>query len=62
MAVNPYGKDSVQLIKELLQEYGLEVEVGKNVKGSKVQNGGFPLSNMSTKQACEWLTNRTRVG
>ena len=61
MSVDTYGKDSVQLIEELLKEYDIELKKGKGLKPSKVNNGGFPLANMSTKQACEWLANRTGV-
>ena len=59
MSVNPYGKDSVQLIEALLKEIGIALRKGKGLLASKINNGGFPLSNMSTKQAIEWLATRT---
>jgi hypothetical protein len=59
MAVNPYGKDTIQLIEEILKEQGIQLEKGKGMKGAKINNGGFPLSNMSPKQAIEWLATRT---
>jgi hypothetical protein len=61
LSVDPYGKDSVQLIEELLKEYGIELKKGKGLVPSKVNNGGFPLANMSTRQAIEWLATRTGV-
>lgn len=42
MAVDPYEKDTVQLMEEILKEYGLEIVKGKNLKPAKINNGGFP--------------------
>ena len=68
MAVDPSGKDSVQLIEALLQEFGISLEKGKGLQPFKVEGKGgdgkplgIPLANMSTKQACEWLATRTGV-
>ena len=62
MAVNLYNRRSDEVIEDLLKEKGIELRKGKNVKGAKYNNGGIPLSNMTTKQAIEWLTTRTACG
>lgn len=59
MGVDPTGKDSVQLIQALCEEIGLELTKGQGLLPSSIKNGGFPLANMSTREAIEWLANRT---
>lgn len=60
MALNPYGLNSVELIRKALKEFNITLEE-ENVEGTEIKNGGFPLSNMTTKQLCEFFATRTNV-
>lgn len=60
--IDPYGMDCVALIRRICKAWGLNLTVDGSVKGAKINNGGFPLFCMSSKQACEWLANMCKVG
>ena len=58
-SINPYGLDSVKLIQQICEYIGIQVKVAEGLLPSSINNGGFPLANMSAREAIEWLTNRT---
>lgn len=60
MSFNPYGKDTVQLIREALSKYGITLNA-ERVEGAKINNGGWPIANMSTYQTCHFYANRCKV-
>lgn len=43
MSVDPYGKDSIELAKEILERFGLKADIGPGLQPSKINNGGFPV-------------------
>ena len=51
------GMDSLDLIKKICSLYGIQVDVGNGVIGSKIDNGGFPLVHLSPLDAIKYLTN-----
>jgi hypothetical protein len=59
---NPKGKDTVQLIEEILKKKGLTLEKGKGLKPTKMKTGGFTAANYSSRQWIEYLANRTGNG
>lgn len=46
-----HGKDSMELIEELLQKFGLELERGEGLKPASMNNAGFILANFSAAQS-----------
>lgn len=52
-----YKLNSVELIREALKQCDLTLEE-ENVEGTSIENGGFPLSNMSTDQLCRFYAMR----
>lgn len=45
--IDPYNKDTIEVIKQALSDYGIELEEGKGLKKPKINNGGFPMANIS---------------
>jgi len=58
--IDPYGLNSIQLIQKICDAWGIKLTLGKNMVASYLNNAGFPLWNMNSKQACEWLANMTK--
>lgn len=58
-----YGKNSLELIREILDKYGLEMIEGEGLQPSSIENGGFILPNLSPNQAllelCKMTGNST---
>lgn len=42
LSVDPYGKDTIQVMEELLQNYRLTMKKGEGIIPAKINNGGFP--------------------
>ena len=42
MSIDPYNKDTVQLMEEILKDYGITLKKGQGLKPAKINNGGFP--------------------
>ena len=52
-----YGKNSVDLIEEILKLYDIKLERGSGLVGSEINKGGFPLMNFSPLDAIKYLAD-----
>lgn len=60
MSINPYGENSLELAKKILERFGLKADVGPGLQPSEINNGGFP-TNYRPYDYFRQLVNKTGV-
>lgn len=59
MSVDPYKKPTTKLAAELVEEFGLTLELGEGLNPASIENGGFPMPNISYYTMLDELANLT---
>lgn len=45
--IDPYNENTLKVIEQALSDFGITLDEGKGLKKPKINNGGFPMANMS---------------
>lgn len=57
--VDPYNKTTTELARDIVAQFGLELELGEGLKPASIENGGFPLPNINCYTMLDELAKMT---